>query len=207
MRITTISDLHGFQPDLPGGDLLIVAGDLTARDVRAEYNDVATWLENQNYEKIILVAGNHDNFLEKNILKTSEKTTYLCDSSIEFKGLRIYGTPWSKWFVGINPNCEAFTKYTEKELLERFVYIRKDTDILVTHTPPYGILDLSNNSERCGSEALRNVIDDLNIMYHFFGHIHENGLQKEVKGNTTFVNCSYVDERYLPRGTVFSCEI
>jgi len=48
---------------------------------------------------------------------------------------------------------------------------------------------------------------DIIDVLHELNHIHENGLQKEVKGNTTFVNCSYVDERYLPRGTVFSCEI
>ncbi|HLT42767.1 MAG TPA: hypothetical protein VKZ95_08695 [Sphingobacteriaceae bacterium] len=57
MKITCIADLHGFKPKLNGGDLLIVAGDLTARDRKKEYDQFFEWLDNQNYRKKIWIAG------------------------------------------------------------------------------------------------------------------------------------------------------
>jgi len=52
--------------------------------------------------------------------------------------------------------------------------IPKDTDVLITHTPPHGILD---GAKRYGCELLRKTFDDgeLQPIYHFFGHIHEDG--------------------------------
>jgi 3',5'-cyclic AMP phosphodiesterase CpdA len=67
MKIDCISDLHGFQPKLEGGDLLIVAGDLTARDTVEEYITFNSWLSDQNYDRKIIIAGNHDGKIEKGI--------------------------------------------------------------------------------------------------------------------------------------------
>ena len=60
MIIDCISDLHGHFPDLRGGDLLLIAGDLTARDIEPEYFKFFDWLDEQKYRKKILIAGNHD---------------------------------------------------------------------------------------------------------------------------------------------------
>lgn len=51
MNITCVSDLHGHFPELQGGDLLIVAGDLTKSETLEEYCDFMEWFLDQRYQK------------------------------------------------------------------------------------------------------------------------------------------------------------
>lgn len=213
MIIDCIADLHGHYPELEGGDLLIVAGDLTARDTEYQHDDFFIWLNNQSYKKKIFIGGNHDNYLQKNnekFIKTLEKSDleYLCDSGTEFEGLKIWGSPWSLWFKGISPKCTAFTG-DEYDLETKFMLIPHGTDILVTHTPPYGILDSVTHSFKTGSHTFnagskmlslhnRRVRPRLNV----FGHIHEGyGKTKIWYSKSTgveLVNASHVDVNYRP---------
>ncbi len=219
MIIDCISDLHGFFPKLEGGDLLIIAGDLTARDTFVQHAEFNKWLYEQDYLKKIVISGNHDNhfvgissdhfiFSSYNT-KISEQISYaeyLCDSGIEFSGLKIFGSPWSKTFKGMNPSCKAFTVDTEEELAIKFSLIPEDIDILITHTPPYGVLDgipLEDGTDyHTGSTVLLEVLDRVKPKLHIFGHIHEQGgkkvLYKHQGPNTICVNASYVNERYKP---------
>jgi len=212
MIIDCISDLHGFYPELDGGDLLIVAGDLTARDSQRELDIFDEWLANQPYKKKIFIAGNHDNILilEKPQIyklrigqKSFERCEYLCDSGTEFEGLKIWGSPWTKTFKGMNPNYKAFTVDTEKELAEKWGKIPNDVDILITHCPPFGILDGIKNEYvgtffHAGSISLKSFSVDLNPCVHVFGHIHECGGQKLETITTAYVNASIMDEVYDP---------
>lgn len=232
MKIDAVSDLHGFYPKLAGGDLLIVAGDLTATDEEYEYKKFFGWLRDQKYEETIVIAGNHDNYLQNHIhiedLEDSGEFTYLCESGTEFeyeeiieeehkfKGmisykvkrkLKIFGSPWTKTFKGMNPKCKAFTCDTEEELAEKFSLIPADIDILITHSPPYGILDgipleYDGTEYHAGSTSLRNMVLDgnhfTNLKHHIFGHIHEQGGRSIDLVSTQFHNCSYVNERYKP---------
>lgn len=214
MIIDAISDLHGYYPKLEGGDLLIIAGDLTARDTNKEYEGFFTWLSLQDqYRKKIVISGNHDNGMigiqnskvPNGIYSGFECCEYLCDSGIEFEGLKIWGSPWSLWFKGINPKCTAFTG-NEEDLMKKYSIIPNDIDILITHTPPYGVLDgiyLEDGSEYpTGSKNLRNLVFDTyyfkKLKHHFFGHIHEYGGQSYESILCGFHNCSYVNERYKP---------
>lgn len=197
MKITCISDLHGNMPELDGGDLLIIAGDLTARDRLDEYIDFSEWAYKQDYKKIVVVAGNHDGeILKKRVDWPSDsKIAYLEDSGIEFEGKKIWGSPWSLWFRGMNPRCAAFTRHTDTELEENYRKIPLDTDILVTHNPPYGILDCTRDDLPVGSPALRRIVEEIEPKLHVFGHIHEAHGWIKKKG-TTFINASLVDENY-----------
>ena len=206
MIIDCISDLHGHYPKLDGGDLLIVAGDLTTKSTSFEYGEFSAWLHAQEYEKKIYIAGNHDTYLEKwhaIINKVCPNAIYLCDSGTEFDGLKIWGSPWTKTFSGMNPKCKAFTVDTEEELTEKWAMIPDDTDILVTHGPPADILDeLIEEGKHGGSEALLNVVKRIQVpgikhKFHIFGHIHE-GYGSKVSFPMTFINCSHVNERYEP---------
>src|SRR5260370_12302474 len=159
MIIDVVSDLHGNFPKLEGGDLLIVAGDLTAKDDERGWLDFENWIYEQKYKEKIIIAGNHDNFLqtidEHRMWKYWEKipnVTYLCDSGTEIlcypyldppnldnigvpykrKTIKVWGSPWTKTFEGMNPKCKAFTCDTEEELAEKWKLIPEDTDILIT---------------------------------------------------------------------------
>lgn len=203
MKIDCIADLHGFFPSLPGGDLLIVAGDLTARDTPIQHLDFIDWCRHLPYRKIIVVGGNHDRFLEN--LKSKyfgmpvyhDHCQYLCNSGTEFEKLKIWGTPHSLIFPGVNPGCTAFMG-TEEELREKYDLIPEGIDILISHTPPYGILDQNKNGEHCGSMALRESMFRLKTHYLICGHIHEMGGKEVDLVMTKVINCSYVNEKYQP---------
>jgi len=210
MIIDCISDLHGFFPTLPGGDLLIVAGDLTSKHTIQEYDKFKTWFQSQPYEKKILVAGNHDTFLDGNESRFTPDSWffYLEDREIALDGIRIYGTPWTPIFEGVNPRCKAFM-LTEKELEIKFASIPEGIDILVSHGPPWMILDECAQGEHIqsvGSKALRTAVERAQPRYNVFGHIHENGGQECLlkwqmsdKPDCWCYNVSYVDEWYRPR--------
>lgn len=211
MKCTLISDLHGFYPKLPGGDLLIVAGDLTARDREEEYFKCFDWIAEQKYAKKIVIAGNHDNLMQREEYQGpvgegegEGAFTYLCDSGTEFEGLKIWGSPWTKTFPGMNPHCKAFTCDTENELSEKWALIPTDLDILITHSPAEGVLDevqdrRSGRILNVGSSSLIRPLVKSGCRLHVCGHIHEaygkfhNGIN-----GITYVNASHVNEFYKP---------
>lgn len=186
MIIDCISDLHGEFPHLEGGDLLIVAGDCTSNDSVQAWNDYFLWLENQDYKKKIMIAGNHDNFCKqwatsddfiyKEFPDDIKKCNYdyLCDSGTEFvyypplipedenpyherNILKIWGSPWTKKFTRMNRHCMAFTVDTDEELAKKWDLIPNDIDILITHCPPYGIFDEIQAIKFSGRGQLENV--------------------------------------------------
>lgn len=223
MRITMTADLHGHFPSTPGGDLLIVAGDMVAHGHLYEWMAFYKWLEAQEYAKKVYVAGNHDNFLKQRaILKEATEigipddiADYLCDSgtfySTEMEDgkwgpyyvnpLKIWGTSWTPWFVGISSQCKAFTG-NEYALDNKFALIPDDTDILISHGPPRGILDYSDPyMEELGSTALRKHLERVMPKLFVCGHIHEGFGFLDFKGNgpnTMCYNVAHMDEHYRP---------
>lgn len=204
MIIDCISDLHGSFPKLAGGDLLIVAGDLTARDEPKQHIDFLWWLADQDYKKVVLIAGNHDGYYEKSLNKiefTTYGVTYLQDSGCEFEGLKIYGSPWTPEFC----NWHFMLPRESDELKAKWDLIPNDTDILITHGPSYGILDTTcqfpTKFDRCGCPLLREAVERVKPRLHVFGHIHwSHGqvLLKHEGPNTICVNAAYMDEDYQP---------
>ena len=78
-----------------------------------------------------------------------------------------------------------------KELKSKWEKIPFDTDILLTHTPPYGINDLKKlDPEPQGCKnLLKEVTERVKPKLHLFGHIHgRNGSHKI--GETMFVNAA-----------------
>lgn len=212
MRLTVLSDLHGYFPKLPGGDILILAGDYTARDSDKCWESFFSWLHVQDFAKKIIVGGNHDVKLEswsESFCGWDDREVYLCDSLTKCSGLKIWGSPWTKNFDGQNPQAMAFGLTTEKELEEKFSLIPHDVDILITHSPPFGILDAvaPHQKRRCGSKALLEAVHRVRPAFHFFGHIHECGGKSYETGGTKFYNVAYVNSRYRPRNKILTLEI
>lgn len=210
MIIDCISDLHGEHPIMPGGDLLIIAGDITAGNRIPEWKGWYEWLNYQPYRKIIYIAGNHDGFLENVIPNEVSRTLglseeelfpdhveYLCDNSCEFEGLKIYGMPWTPTFYNWH-----FMKDPGEAMQEVVNKIPEDTEILITHGPAYGIRDkvtyLSSDYHKYAGckDLLKRLRSLKKLKLHVFGHIHEGyGI---FRGDYISVNASIMNGEYEP---------
>ncbi len=129
-RIVCISDTHNRQEsfDVPEGDLLIHAGDLTGRGTEAEVEAAVEWLESLPHRDKILIAGNHDFYFERENARARalvREAVYLQDSEITVQGLRIWGSPWQPWF-----GDWAFNLPRGQKLHEKWERIPEGIDIL-----------------------------------------------------------------------------
>jgi Icc-related predicted phosphoesterase len=199
MIIDCVSDLHGHFPELSGGDLLIVAGDVQRNLLHASYLNFCDWFSEQKYKKKVFIAGNHDMSLAvlDRAITSIEGCDYLQDSNTEFEGLKIWGSPWVRGFGNWNVHAKAFCVENDKELSRKWEMIPDDTDILITHSPPIGILDMDLHYEQCGSPSLAKKIEKIAPKLHVFGHIHESyGIFES--STTKFVNAALMNENYKP---------
>jgi hypothetical protein len=116
--------------------------------------------------------------------------------------VRIYGSPWQPefydWAFNLPRNGE--------EMKAKWDAIPDNTDILITHGPPYGYLDIpGGQSIRVGCELLRHRVDEIRPKIHVFGHIHgSHGYY--YNGHTHFFNASVLNEQYLYTNEPFTFE-
>lgn len=198
MKIVCISDTHSLHSrmEIPDGDLLIHAGDISSRGGMAEIRDFNEWLGTLPHPNKVMIAGNHDFGFERypqeaEALITNAK--YLNDSGITIAGLKIWGSPIQPWFYDW-----AFNRQRGKDIRKHWDMIPTDTDILITHGPPFGVLDDTERGEKVGCEELIKVIQKrVRPRLHVFGHIHEAYGQQQVN-DTLFVNASMVNLAYRP---------
>ena len=226
MRLVCISDTHSLHHEmlheLPKGDVLIHAGDLSNKGSEKDVTDFINWYKNiKGYDTKLFIAGNHDFSFEKrlgvrykgeldwldNLLfeenLSQSDVTYLEDSFItietpEFsRPIKFYGSPWQPWFYDWAFNLPRLGT----ELQEKWKMIPEDTDVLITHSPPNGYGDLVNNwrqpNTHVGCECLINRIGEINPLVNVFGHIHE-GYGVEYGKKTAFVNASICTTAYEP---------
>ena len=195
MRIVCISDNHNQHGriKLPEGDALIHAGDATGRGSRAETLDFLNWFgSRKGYKAKIFVPGNHDFFFEEDrsvaeILCIERGIKLLIDRPFELDGVKFYGSPWV-------PDPQLWAFYGDHiTLVSRFSRIPADTDVLITHTPPFGIL-ANLGAIHLGSQELRERVDELPLKLHVFGHIHDSfGISID---RYTSINCCQLSEKY-----------
>lgn len=205
MKIVIISDTHGFHEkiDIPNGDILICAGDICNRSTIKEVIQFDRFLAQLPHSHKIIIAGNHDFPFQNSpdIAKASlQNCIYLQDSSVEINGIKIYGSPWQPCFFDW-----AFNLESGDEIRQKWDLIPYDTDILITHCPPFGILDIVHGQNQ-GCEELFKAIYRIRPRYHIFGHIHE-GYGQSIIEDTVFINASICDERYQPINKVRICEV
>jgi len=189
-RAILLSDTHGRHDDVAvpdDGDLLIHAGDVTNRGSRDEVEDFADWLSPRPHPHKIVVAGNHDRWIEKHPQRMPEilsDASYLQDGSTDAGPLTVWGSPWTPQFFDW-----SFMLPRGDELAAKWAQIPDDIDILVTHGPPRGILDRTRAGIDAGCDALRDRVFEIQPRLHVFGHIHEARGRVEHDG-ITFVNAS-----------------
>jgi predicted phosphodiesterase len=231
LRFVAISDTHLSEPELPKGDVLLHAGDLTYRGTPLEVSEAFFYLkkakEKYGFKHVLLIAGNHDWLAQKQSGRFADMAKeaglhYLFDSGVvidpdgqvypwdpqkKMKGIKVWGAPWQPWFYDW-----AFNLLRGAPLKEKWDLIPAGTDILITHGPPYGILDRAPrgypeehwseqdfdfHSERVGCKDLLDAVMRVKPQVHVFGHIHADYGQKVFEG-THFINAAIMSERYDP---------
>lgn len=199
MKLCIISDTHNYHKrlaKLPDADVIIHAGDFTSVGHSHEIVNFMQWFSKLPYKYKICVAGNHDWLFETHKLLALEKipqnVIYLEDSGVEIDGIKFWGSPVQKPFNGW-----AFNRPEEK-LAQHWAAIPDDTDVLITHSPPYSIMDFVpwDRSHEGSPSLYKEVVERIKPKIHIFGHIHE-GYGIKVIENTTFINASNLDGDYM----------
>ncbi|WP_114416922.1 metallophosphatase domain-containing protein [Marinospirillum perlucidum] len=175
MRLVMLSDTHGRHRDIqvPGGDLLIHAGDFSSGHSWEELEEFADWFRAQPHAHKVVVAGNHDLLMESDPEAGQRLFAgwahYLKDKALTLEGIQIYGSPWTPRFFDY-----AFMLPRGSALAECWRKIPEATQLLITHGPAQGLGDLTFTGVRAGCEALTKRLKQLEqLKLHLFGHIHE----------------------------------
>ncbi|CAF1362659.1 unnamed protein product [Adineta steineri] len=164
IKIVCISDTHnGHNNDefdtkirRMHGDILIHAGDFGEQGTREEAKNIVKWLRSlENFKYKVFISGNMDgsdlDILSRNSAVQGSQVTplndhnviYLENSSCEVLGINIYGCPYTPRFFG---NFQYDRRSTAARKL--WNNIPENCDILVSHGPPYGILDTNSRGRR-----------------------------------------------------------
>jgi len=196
MIINGISDLHGsLKKDIPKCDVLCICGDIVNLSVQRNmqmseywfYNKFFDWIKNIDCEKVLIVPGNHDFYLESKYkenykqlkdnfrIQTDNKAILLIDDSYLYNNIKFYGSPWTT-IVEFQRNLWAFSEPLDSN--NKLNNIPEDVDILLTHDSPYHNSLLLNKSK--------------NIKYHLYGHWHDG--EDDINNNR--YNCSLLTDNY-----------
>ncbi|BCS27303.1 uncharacterized protein APUU_60351A [Aspergillus puulaauensis] len=178
VHVVCISDTHNTQPDLPDGDILIHAGDLTQSGSQRELQDQIAWLDSQPHRYKIVIAGNHELCLDSQLDGGNTNTAAIDWSSLIYlentstivkfgngREIKVFGSPYTpkhgNW---------AFQYPRTNAAIWEEISIPEDTDILITHGPPKAHLDLGH----LGCLFLRRALWEMKHrpLLHVFGHIH-----------------------------------
>lgn len=197
MKIVCISDIHGFYEGIrvPDGDVLVVAGDFLGQgryvSEVVHFND---WLGTLPHKHKIVVAGNHELVFEaepSSCIAALTNAHYLEDSGLTIDGVKFWGSPWQPEF------CDwAFNLPRQGEALDHaWSLIPVDIDVLITHGPPWGVLDRVKDSAPLGCELLAARVLQVRPKVHIFGHIHYSA-GEAFKDGVHFVNAAICNERY-----------
>jgi Icc-related predicted phosphoesterase len=227
VKIVAISDTHSMHRkiNVPKGDVLVHAGDFSARGRYDEFEDFVRWLSELPHKHKIFIAGNHDECMEKfrqtkpngfggqdvifdmaktGRIESAEGIHYLFDSSVTIDGKKFYGSPWQPDFCNW-----SFQAPRGQKMEEKWAAIPLDTDVLITHGPPYGHGDYVPRDKRVtGCLELMNKVTVVQPTVHIFGHIHEGyGYTRSEECKTRFVNASTCNEAYKPINKAFVLQL
>lgn len=198
-----ISDTHCLHDYLtiPKADIVIHSGDFANSRIRAintnEVLNFINWFKSLDIKHKILVSGNHDVSIENRMIRPDfikeNGIAYLENEETVIDGIKIWGSPitpsfgkdWA-WNVARHKTCKVWEQIPE------------DVDIIVTHGPPKGVLDLNREMSMCGCSYLTKVVSKIKPKLHLFGHVHDNesvlnsGIRKLPNLETIFSNGSVV---------------
>jgi hypothetical protein len=211
-------------------DIAFYSGDMSRRGSRNDCRDFMNWFNKLPCQKV-MIAGNHDFFFDykekekqprhswerppqelvNELLAEFPDIHYLDDSGVNLFGLNIWGSPITPWFHDWAFNRQRYTSLdgetdpgTSDIITPHWEMIPKDTDILLTHGPPYGYGDLlstrnrkNDQCPRVGCKDITPFIEEIRPKIHAFGHIHEAyGVYRDE--HTEYFNASCLNDYYEP---------
>jgi Icc-related predicted phosphoesterase len=200
MRLVVVSDTHGLHnriESLPAGDILVHAGDFMNSGYDTE--DILSfdrWLGEQSFKHRVVCAGNHDRYFQNSPQQARSLLTnalYLESAGVTIGNVSFWGSPYTPEFLNwafMYPRGSAAKRYWDQ--------IPYNLDVLITHGPPFGILDQTAPGDaHLGCEELLKAVEEKKPKLHLFGHIHGGAgtFENEV---ARFVNAAYLNERYKP---------
>ncbi|OCK83122.1 Metallo-dependent phosphatase [Lepidopterella palustris CBS 459.81] len=195
IRIICISDTHNGTPPIPGGDLIIHAGDLSNSGTLSEIQAQIDWLAALPHLHKIAIAGNHDTYLDpssrptlapadrtgelnwKDVIYLQSDSAVLHFPSHNNRTLKIYGAPHVPLCGGSN-----FAFQYPRHMDSWTDTIPPDVDVLVTHSPPRCYRDQPRGvPSGVGCAGLLRALWRVKPRLHVFGHVHA-GRGREVLG-------------------------
>jgi predicted phosphohydrolase len=191
LQLVLLSDTHEQHAELevPSGQILIHAGDFTmfSRSLRSIL-DFNQWLGELPHRWKLVCPGNHETFLQTDPANRSllSNATVLTNEGIEIAGLRIWASP-------VTRSGPAFCVKSDDARRRLYASIPDNTDVLITHGPPFGLLDASPGSAyHQGDPVLLDTVMRLRPKLHIFGHVHLDKLSPRIyeTDHTTFVNAA-----------------
>lgn len=197
MKICCISDTHHAHRKtiIPEGDVLIHAGDGVGPTMRG-LEEFLNWFVTHPHPVKIFIGGNTDSVLEQQPVAVRSlipsSVVYLENEGINVNGVRFWGSPIVPRFLDISFNADrgsAIKKYWD--------LIPEETDVLITHSPPMGILDKTARGASVGCLELLNRVQEIQPKLHFFGHVHES-YGKYISNGTQFYNAAYMNRGNAP---------
>lgn len=218
MKIWTISDTHMYHQklEIPKVDMVIHAGDATnalnPHMNNVEYHKFLQWFSALPIKYKVLNFGNHDTCIEHGMMNFQNYDIIpLLHQAVEIEGIKIFCSPYTPRF-----GDWAFM-HKRNQMQTIWATLPDEIDILVTHGPPKGFLDLTrdfqtNTLVQVGCKSLLNAVNKIKPKLHIFGHIHD---EKNIynfgtlhREKTTFVNCSMLKhgQQDFNQGFVFNYE-
>jgi Icc-related predicted phosphoesterase len=209
MKIWHISDTHMLHEQLviPDGiDVVVHSGD--ASNYRDPYLNESQlirfleWFAKLSIPCKIFVPGNHDTSMEMGLVtKDFAKSLgieVLINEELVINEVRFWGSPYT-------PTYGDWAYMKSRQKINRvWDFIPDDVDVLITHGPPYGVLDstygYNNKPELAGCSALMKRVVKINPKLMLFGHIHSvddirnSGTRTLSNLQTVFSNGSCCDD-------------
>ncbi|KAF2837958.1 Metallo-dependent phosphatase [Patellaria atrata CBS 101060] len=198
-RFVCISDTHNQRPKLPKGDVFIHAGDLSNQGSLSELRKTVEWIEGSDFDKKIVIAGNHDITLDAAFYKEhgayfhnqhpqdpaeclklfteSSSITYLNHESTTVRLTSADGphTEFKVFGSPYSPKCGSWAfQYDSADAPKIWAAIPLDSDVVITHTPPKGHCDWTTNTRgpKEGCEMLRRALWRVRPSLAICGHVH-----------------------------------
>ncbi|KAF4578633.1 hypothetical protein EYR40_001215 [Pleurotus pulmonarius] len=201
-RFVCISDTHGRKfTAIPPGDVLLHAGDLSSWGYTKHLRPTLDWLKSLQHPIKVIIAGNHDLCLDgalrrelgagflgtdpDDVLEVARSVVLGDDAKeagiiyLEHEACIVPSPSGRNWKIYGSPAAPehvqgAFQYTADDEAEEVYARIPNDIDILLTHTPPYKMLDQTRKGINAGCKRLAQRMMELHACrLHVFGHIHE----------------------------------